>query len=72
MEVALYIYVDERVLTTEPLTVDSTLLTIDSTLITADKTQYQTSEILNVVKGSDVLPEDCDCTKVTLVVALIL
>lgn len=58
MEVALYIYVDERVLTTEPLTVDSTLLTIDSTLITADKTQNQTSEILNVVKRIELFNDE--------------
>ena len=58
MEAALYIYVDERVFTTEPLTVDSTLLTIDSTLITVDQTEYVASEISNVVRRIELFNDE--------------
>jgi hypothetical protein len=58
MEAALYIYVDERVFTTEPLTVDSTLLTIDSTLITVDQTQYEASEITNIVRRIELFNDE--------------
>ncbi len=58
MEVALYIYVEQNVITENNLTVDSTLITVDNTFITADSTITAANQVQNVARRIELFNDE--------------